>query len=247
MELIVLNTGSNSNGYILNGQREALIVECGRHYTEAMKAISHDRRKVVGCLVSHEHGDHSRYINEYLNAALPVYATGGTIGALRELEKLKSTFEPITLEVRNMYNIGGFEVTPFRVVHDATEPVGFYIWHEEMGSLVFATDTASLNERFESPTHVMIECNYTSEAIDVNRHLPTAVKERIQRSHMSLQGCKESLGRMDLSHCRDIILIHLSDNNSEEQRMIEEVRESTGKPTYAASENQRYDFNEKPF
>lgn len=247
MELIVLNTGSHSNGYILNCDNEALFIECGRHYAEAIKAISHDRRKVVGCIVTHEHGDHARYINEYLNAAVPVWATAGTSGALRHAGKLKSTFQPHECAARKMFTPGGFEITPFTVEHDAVEPVGFHIWHREMGSVVFATDTMSLKERFEPPTHVMIECNYTDEALTANRRLPSTVKDRVRSSHMSLAGCKEALKRMNLTSCRNIILIHLSDDNSEEDRMVEEVFSATGKPTFAATATQHYDFNLKPF
>ena len=247
MELHVLRSSSEGNGYILQNADEALIIECGVHYGMAMKAVAHDRKKVVGCIVSHEHGDHSRYINEYLNACIPTFATTGTIEALRENGKLKSPMLPLMCEHRQMVGIGRFEVTPFNVSHDAAEPVGFYIWHPDMGSLLFATDTDTLAERFEPLTHILIECNYDLGRLMDNPKLPQETKERIVTTHMSYAHCVDTLRAMDLSQCRNIVRIHLSNDNSTEQIFVEGVKAATGKPTVAAAPGMVLNIDLKPF
>lgn len=247
MKLKVLNTGSKGNGYVLETDNEALIIECGSSYREAMNAIAYDRQKVVGCVVSHEHGDHTKYINEYLNAVIPVATTQGTWNALQGSGKIKSPFAPIICRHRETMTFGNFEVTPFNVHHDAAEPVGFYIWHEKCGGIVFATDTDRIAERFEAPDYVMIECNYDIEMLMANTHLPRETKDRIINSHMSLHHCAEVLRSMDLRQCLGIVLIHLSDDNSHEQYFVDTIRKATGKMVKAARQGDKIDFRVLPF
>ena len=60
------------------------------------------------------------------------------------------------------------------------------------------------------------------------------MKPRLLQSHFSLENVKEFLKANDLSQCREIILLHLSDRNSSEQQMIREIEELTGiKPKVA--------------
>ena len=56
MVLDVINSGSEANGYISQNDNEALIIECGCMLIDAKKALNWNTRKVVGCLISHEHG-----------------------------------------------------------------------------------------------------------------------------------------------------------------------------------------------
>lgn len=56
MFLRVINSGSSGNGYILESENEALIIECGCKLIDIKKALNFNISKVVGCLVSHEHG-----------------------------------------------------------------------------------------------------------------------------------------------------------------------------------------------
>lgn len=247
MKLTVLGSGSDGNGYVLHNNHEALIIECGKHYGMAMKAIAHDRKKVVGCIMTHEHGDHSRYVNEYLNAVIPVAMTQGTMDALVEAEKIKSPFLPVICRHRETLHCGNFEVTPFNVHHDAAEPVGFHIWHPDCGAIVFVTDSDIVAERFEPPQHIMIECNYDLDALQANRKLPQETKDRIIDTHMSYHHCVDTLRNMDLSRCRQVVLIHLSNDNSQEAQFVEGVRAATGKPVFAAVEGMELDFGTKPF
>lgn len=247
MKLTVLGSGSDGNGYVLHNANEALFIECGEHYNDAMKVIAHDRKRVVGCIVSHEHGDHSRYVNEYLNAVIPVAMTAGTMKALSESGKLKSPFKPVVCRHRETMYCGNFEVTPFHVHHDAAEPVGFHIWHPDCGGVIFLTDTDTLAERFEPPQHIMIECNYDLDTLQANTKLPQETKDRIIDTHMSYTHCVDVLRRMDLSRCRQIVLIHLSNDNSLEAQFVEGLRTATGKPTVAAIEGMELDFGTQPF
>lgn len=56
MLLRVISSGSKGNGYVLENDNEALIIECGCSFKDVKIALSFNIRKIVGCIVSHEHG-----------------------------------------------------------------------------------------------------------------------------------------------------------------------------------------------
>ena len=66
MNLSVLNSSSAGNCYVFQNKTEALIVEAGVRFSELQKALDFNVRKVVGCIITHEHGDHSAYVSDFL-------------------------------------------------------------------------------------------------------------------------------------------------------------------------------------
>lgn len=54
--LSVINSSSDSNGYILHNENEALIIECGCKFYDCKKLLGWNVRKVNGAIISHEHG-----------------------------------------------------------------------------------------------------------------------------------------------------------------------------------------------
>jgi phosphoribosyl 1,2-cyclic phosphodiesterase len=83
---------------------------------------------------------------------------------------------------------------------------------------------------------IAVECNNIAELVSKNviaGHIPAIVGRRIRRNHMNLENLIQMLKANDLSRCREIYLMHLSDGNSDERRMKEEIQAATGVPTYA--------------
>jgi hypothetical protein len=77
-------------------------------------------------------------------------------------------------------------------------------------------------------------------------HLDDRLKERIRRSHMSLRNCLKVAKRVDLHCTREILLIHLSDGNSDDRKFVREMRKTTHKRVYAAHAGLMLEYNEKP-
>ena len=67
MKLKVLGSSSEGNGYILESDSEALCIEAGVKLSEFKKSLDFNIKKVKGVIVSHTHGDHSKYIKEFAN------------------------------------------------------------------------------------------------------------------------------------------------------------------------------------
>jgi phosphoribosyl 1,2-cyclic phosphodiesterase len=84
---------------------------------------------------------------------------------------------------------------------------------------------------------VAIEANYDPSILSENiarGSIPAVVGHRVRRSHFSIDTVVELLKSNDLSHCREIHLLHLSDCNSDEEAMQRRVQEATGIATYVA-------------
>lgn len=242
MRLRVLASGSSGNGYILYNETTALVIECGCRYVDVLKALDFDRGKIAGALISHEHQDHAGCVGSYLGAAIKCYASAGTWDALG------MSREPHVrvLLPKTKVDVGPFRVMGFDTQHDAKEPFGFLIYHPEMGTTLFATDTYYIRYQFAHLAHLMIECNYESGILDENMRNGTThwkVGRRVRTSHMSLEQCVDTLLANDLSCVNDIVLVHLSHNNSDGELFQRKVSEATGKLVTIARPGVDIDFN----
>lgn len=167
-----------------------------------------------------------------MKAGIDIYTGKGTIEAL-ELEGHRA----IPVEPLRPFTIGDFQIIGFPTEHDVPG-LGYLIQYMPTGEkLLFLTDSYYSKYKFKSLNYIMIECNYIKETLDQNiadGYINQAMKPRLLQSHFSLENVKEFLKANDLSQCREIILLHLSDRNSSEQQMIREIEELTGiKPKVA--------------
>jgi len=243
MKLTVFGSSSSGNGYALefdNGK--LLLIEAGVPIVKYLEAFPDRWGDLIGCLVSHEHQDHIRYIKEYVESGITVYGSEGTFESVNVKQKHKlSRFANNQM----IYRSDSLLINAFKVIHNAKDPSGFLIIDRETDeALLFITDSAYLEYRFTEVDYMMIECNYI-EQIAQNNLLEG--RYSASKYHMSLQTCKQFLAHCDLKSTRKIILIHLSDSNSDEQRMIREVKEQTGIETVAALPGAVYELRKDPF
>ena len=214
MQVEVLNSGSKGNGYIVRAGDDVLLLECGVKSRDVLKALQFNVRNISGCLVSHHHEDHLRYIREYFKYGFPVCMTAESKPdgcPVRTLPRMK----------RSM--VGAFEVVPFKVPHAETECDGFYIRHPSMGNLLFITDAemCPFNLRSLRINHVMVECNYSIDYLThdgINRN-------HILTGHMELQTCKRFIRSIYSKDLKSIGLIHLSKLNGDPERFQKEMEE----------------------
>lgn len=57
MVLKVLKSGSSGNGYILDSEKEALILDMGVRFIEYERALNFNMKKIKGGLLTHSHLD----------------------------------------------------------------------------------------------------------------------------------------------------------------------------------------------
>jgi phosphoribosyl 1,2-cyclic phosphodiesterase len=246
MKLTVLNSNSQGNCYILQNDQEALIIEAGVAITQVKKALDFNIEKVAGCLVSHSHNDHSGHIVNYAKAGIKVISSSSVFES-KDIGLYK--YNTRTIIPGKGYVIGNFKVYVFELFHDVPN-LGFLINHKETGLIAFITDTWLCEYTFPGINHFLIECNYAKDILETNVDngvTHPAMRKRLIRSHMELDTCRRTLLANDLSQVLNIVLIHLSDTNSDETRFQAEISAATGKNVMVALKNTDFDLSINPF
>lgn len=222
MNLKVLGSGSSGNCYILENDNEALIIEAGIPFLEVKKELDFNVKKIVGVIVSHCHLDHSKFIGEYEKVGIPLF-------------KPYEDFSRIKLW-------GGFIIKPVELVHDVP-CFGFYIKHPDMGTMVYASDTEYIKYRFKGLHHILVECNYDKKLIPddaVNR-------SHVMTGHMELQTTLEFLRVNNNPDLRNVLLLHMSQNNANPEEFVAAAEKVVQCPVLAAEKGLEVDLRLMPF
>ena len=246
MKLTVLGSSSSGNCYLLESKKEVLILEAGVNLKEIKRAVK-AWPVIAGCLLTHEHGDHSKSAIGLMRLGVNVYASPGTFKALKVV---KHVHRDKAIQSKIWYQVGSFRVFPFDLEHDAAQHLGFTIFHPEMGTLVFITDTHYCNYLFPKINNLIIECNYSDEILQKNidaGRIQDIVRKRLLTNHMSLETCKGFLRANDLTGVQNIVLCHLSDGNSNARQFKKEIKELTNKNVFIASKGLKIELNLNPF
>lgn len=245
MVLKCLGSSSEGNCYLLEASDGVLIIEAGIPIIEIKKALRFQLKQVLGCIISHQHKDHSRSLKEILSCGIRVLALPDVFNS----QCLRNRVFCKEIQPMHGYKVGGFRIFALSVAHDVP-CLGFVIEHEEMGKMLFITDTMMLEYRLPKLNHIMLEANYADDILQENIEsgiVPQSMKERLMHSHMELETAKEILRANDLSGVSEIILVHLSGNNSDAKRFKHEISEVSGKPTYIARRGLEIDLSSIPY
>lgn len=232
IEIHPLASSSRGNAYIVTDGQTPLLLDCGLSLKELRRRSGFGLTDLAGVLVSHEHLDHSKATMDLMKAGIDVYMTSGTVNALSIRHHRLGV-----IQAKKQFKIGSWTILPFETEHDAAEPVGFLLANQAGDKLLYATDTYYVRYKFPGLTHIMIECNYAGDILQVNLEagvVPVALKSRLLKSHMSLDNVKKFLQANDLSRVEEIWLIHLSEGNSHAERFKTEIQKLTGLPVYIA-------------
>lgn len=217
MRFEALASSSHGNAYIVSDQETRILLECGISKRRLQKLSGFRVAEFDGCVVSHEHKDHSACVHDLITSGIPVYMSQGTAEALE-------VGEVELIEHGEQFAVKTIDIVPFNTFHDAREPLGFLFRSQIDGEvLVFATDTVNLAYRFPGVTILAVEANYDKEILARCERIPEKVRYRITNSHMEIDVLCNYLRTLDLSSCREIYLLHLSDATSHEGHFINKV------------------------
>jgi phosphoribosyl 1,2-cyclic phosphodiesterase len=249
MELKVIGSSSKGNGYILDDGTDILLIETGINFKELAEQIPGGKTsRICGCLVSHIHGDHAKRIKQYGDNAIHIYSNKKTLQNSNITEWFVHPMEDfIIISIKN------FTVYSFPLVH-GVDCSGFVISHPQTGTFCFITDTQYCKYDFAVSgitfDNIMIECNYDKETINENvnsGNLNKTVYKHVLNSHMELQTSINFVNH-NAPEATNLVLLHMSRGNLNQQRMINGFRESgfTGN-IHLAKKGLSIDFNKTPF
>ena len=218
MTFTSLASSSHGNCYVVSDGETAILLECGISFRRIKKELGFDLSAIRGCLVSHEHKDHAKSVMDIIKSGIEVFASEGTAEALD-----CALITPV--EAGAQFQIGSLEIMPFRTWHNVKESLGFLIYSRRDGErLAFAIDTVNLGHTFPNVNLLALEANYDKDILARCERMPDKVKERVIRSHMEIETLCKYLQSLDLSQCRTLYLLHLSNAASNEGNFANRVR-----------------------
>lgn len=201
-KLHVVDSGSSGNTYLLDCGGEILVIDCGICFMNVKKILDFNIRGIVGAVVSHVHGDHSKAIKEYERAGIEVW----------------KPYEDENLMQKKQ--MGKFIIKSFPCIHDVP-CVGYLIEHSDSGlKMLYATDTRYIKYMFRGLTAMLIEANYSEEYVNRDE----AKYRHVLEGHLSIETAIECIKANINDGLKNIILCHLSKDNSDPGAFKESVK-----------------------
>lgn len=238
MKLRCLGSGSSGNCYLLiAGNGETLIIDPGVPIKEIKRTINWNISCVVGAVCTHHHADHAKSVKDLEQMGISVF-------------KPYESPKPMSIGSTD-WTIQGFELTDKagKIMHtnaDGSECpcYGFLISHQEMGRMLYITDTELIKWRFKNVNQILVEANYSKEIIQQEN--PNY--EHVCRGHMELGTTLEFLKVNKGPDLRNVVLLHLSNDNSDAEMFVARAKEVVGMAdVYVADRGMEIELNKEPF
>lgn len=218
MRFASLGSGSRGNGTLIEADGVSVLVDCGFSATETERRLARLGRRpedLAAILITHEHADHVRGAARFAaRHGLTVRATAGTLDACARYEFERA--EPFS--AHDVFAIGGLEITPVAVPHDAREPAQF-VFGDGARRIGLLTDlghiTAYVLRSLAACDALILECNH-DEAMLREGPYPAALKRRVGGSlgHLSNAQAHALLAQLDVSRLQHLVAAHLSEHNN---------------------------------
>ncbi|MDU5269335.1 MAG: MBL fold metallo-hydrolase, partial [Varibaculum cambriense] len=163
---------------------DELLLDAGLSFKEIQRYCRFNFLHLCGTLLTHQHGDHSKAVNDLLKLGHRVYMLKDTADALYVTGHHKAIY--ITPKVQ--FTVGNFSILPFELEHDVPN-IGFLISDGEE-KLLYITDTYYCRYTFKDVDHIMVECNHSYEILNQQveaGYLDEKRMERLIQSHFSLE------------------------------------------------------------
>ncbi len=225
MKLKCLGSGSSGNCYILESDSEALIIEAGIKIKDVKIALDFNIGKVASVLVSHIHKDHSAVASDFEKMGIPVF------------KPYESVME------RQVRTYGEFVIKSFPLTHDVP-CFGFLLEHPDMGRLLYASDTEYIRYKLKNLNHILVEANYS---LDYMESTDNPKRNHVLTGHMSIDTAVEFLKANTSPALRNVVLLHLSESDSDESQFKAAAETVVDCPVYVADKGLEVELREFPF
>ncbi len=215
-----LVSGSSGNASLIKNKDTTILIDCGlsaKRLCSLLAEININPNEIDAILITHEHSDHiigagvmSRRFD------IPLYATEKThksmnIGPIKD-------YNTQIINSGNEFEIGGFNIKPFSISHDAQDPVCYSLeYNREKYSIL--TDTGIISDEIlksvSGSDYIMLEANHDIDMLMYGSY-PFSLKKRIasDKGHMSNDYAAQYAIKLIENNTKNIMLSHLSNNNN---------------------------------
>lgn len=234
MRICSIASGSSGNCIYLGTDATHLLVDVGisGKRTEAgLKQLGLKLADVDGILITHEHADHINGLGVLIRKReMPVYATAGTITAIRNAGSLGDIPEDLFCEIKedDSFVIKDVTINPMRISHDAAQPVAYRFRCDKKQAGII-TDLGEYNdyivESLRGMDALVLEANHDVRMLETGPY-PYYLKRRIlgERGHLSNEMSGRLLSRLLHDNLQAVMLGHLSKENNLPELAYETVR-----------------------
>jgi phosphoribosyl 1,2-cyclic phosphodiesterase len=218
----VLGSGSRGNATFIKTDCVRLLIDAGmsrRELAKRLESIGEDPDGIDAVLITHEHADHSGGLKMLLkDLPIEAFLTWGTIRAIEaeQYELSGSKIVPIQPEVA--FRIADLEVFPFRVPHDAAEPVAFSITCggvkvTQLTDIGYLPDDVA--EKLAGSRVLILESNHDLEMLRVGPY-PWNLKQRLMGrfGHLSNTAVSRFITEHYDGQAEYVLLAHISSKNN---------------------------------
>lgn len=217
-----LSSGSSGNCQYIETDKVRVLIDAGlsgRKIENLLKSIGVDPNTIDFMLVTHEHGDHIKGIGILSRRYnIPIYANDATWKSmLGQIGEVKGE-NILSFKTDSEFELGDLGILPFKVSHDASEPVGYNFYYKNV-KVSLVTDTGyvsdDIKKRIKDSDLLMIESNHDVEMLKMGKY-PWFLKKRILGANGHLSN--EAAGHLltEVLNCKNekILLAHLSKENN---------------------------------
>ncbi|OGV66505.1 MAG: hypothetical protein A2498_05030 [Lentisphaerae bacterium RIFOXYC12_FULL_60_16] len=231
LNVCVLGSGSTGNCIYIAASTHAILVDAGLSGRETERRLVEAGGSTAGIravFLTHEHEDHVATLGLLQRRhGIGVYANHDTAVAV-EQNLGAGVVNWTVFGTGYRFELNGWQVDPFSVMHDAQDPVGFRIDTGE-GRVAVVTDigtpTALVRERLKGCEVVILECNHDLNLLHESKR-PWSVKQRIsgRHGHFSNQQASELMAEVAGPSLQVVYLAHLSDECNRPERAVRTMR-----------------------
>ena len=233
MNLCSIASGSSGNCIFIGTEQTSLLVDIGISAKQAetgLHTIDRTLKDIDGILVTHEHSDHIRGVGVAARkAGIPIYGTKGTLEAIKNCSSLGKIDGGLYREISpdEIFQVGDMEIVPFRISHDAADPVAYRVNSGEKSAAV-VTDLGVYNDyivdHLQGLDAVLLEANHDVRMLQAGVY-PYYLKQRIlsNHGHLSNENAGRLLCRILHDNLKSVFLGHLSKENNYEALAYETV------------------------
>jgi len=214
-----LGSGSSGNATLICSDDTAVMLDCGFSVAETTRRLARAGvrpEQLDAIVVTHEHDDHIGGVARFARRHdVPVWMSHGT---WRGLEAMFDQVHLSLIEGYTDFSIGGLQVEPFPVPHDAREPSQF-VFGDGAVRLGVLTDTGESTPHIETMLSncdgLVIECNHDLDML-ARSNYPPALRARISSrvGHLDNDAAAQLLSRVAGPRLRHVVAAHLSQQNN---------------------------------
>jgi phosphoribosyl 1,2-cyclic phosphodiesterase len=219
-----LGSGSGGNALVVEAAGSRLLVDCGLALRDAERRLERLgllAADLAAIVVTHEHSDHLDGVFPLARRyGLRVYLTHGTLVAAGDAAFGEGApgYGLSVIDSHAPFAVGGIEVHPFPVPHDAREPVQYVLCDGDR-RLGVLTDTGAptrhVQDMLTGCDALVLECNH-DPALLANGPYPGWLKTRIGGGygHLPNHQAAALLASLDRSRLKHLVAAHLSQQNN---------------------------------